>query len=96
MKVCYLLTAVTLAHCQRGPERCEKCREMAVEQICLLDICPPDQGLVARRVIEVIVDGQSEWREFDIIRTFDSWEEARSYLRSENIVAYVMQRGKDG
>lgn len=79
----YIIKRMRLAHCKRGPAICEKCREMDVERICLLDISPPDQGMVQRRVIQVNVDGQEEWREFDIVRAFDSEEEARAYA-SEN------------
>jgi hypothetical protein len=82
---CTIIRRIRLAHCKRGPAVCEKCREMDVERICLLDICPPDQGLMQRRVIEVEVDGEVTWREFDVIRAFDSEEEARAYAETEGI-----------
>jgi len=74
-----------LAHCKRGPATCEKCREMDAERICLLDICPPDPGQQQRRVIEVEVDGDVTWCEFDVVRVFDSEEEARAYAELEGI-----------
>jgi hypothetical protein len=48
-------------------------------KICLLDIAPPDQGQIQRRVIEVEIDGNSEWREFDIVKAFESTENAQAY-----------------
>jgi hypothetical protein len=51
----------------------------------LLDIAPPNAGMVARRVIEVEVDGQKVWREFDVLRTFEDEAEARAYAREEGI-----------
>jgi len=75
----YIIRKIRLAHCKKGPAVCEKCREMNEEKICLLDICPPDQGMVQRRVIEVRRDGESVWREFDIVRAFENEGEAREY-----------------
>ena len=83
--LCYIIRRIRLAHCKRGPATCEKCREMDAERICLLDICPPDPGLKQRRVIEVEVDGEETWHEFDVVRAFDSEEEARAYAEMEGI-----------
>jgi hypothetical protein len=58
---------------------------MDVERICLLDICPADAGLVQRRVIEVTIDGQTEWREFDVMRMFADEQEATSYAAQNGI-----------
>ncbi len=74
-----------MAHCKRGPERCEKCREMEAGRICLLEIAPPDAGMMQRRVIEVTVDGESLWREFDIVRSFDDEEQAITYARENGV-----------
>ena len=81
----YIIRKMRLAHCKRGPAVCVKCREMDEERICLLDICPPDQGMVQRRVIEIHGDGESVWREFDIVRAFESKEEAREYADQNDI-----------
>jgi hypothetical protein len=75
----YIVRKIRLAHCKRGPDICEKCREMDAEKICLLDICPPRVGEVQRRVIEVNVGGEKVWREFDVARIFESEAEAREY-----------------
>lgn len=81
----YVIRRIRLAHCKRGPAVCVKCREMDEEKICLLDICPPDKGMVQRRVIEITKCGESVWREFDIVRTFDSKEEAIKYAEQNGI-----------
>jgi recombinational DNA repair protein RecR len=77
----YIIRRVRLAHCKRGPERCEQCRAMDEERICLLDICP--EGEMQRRVIQVGEDGP--WREFDIVRSFRSEEEAQAYADEHGI-----------
>lgn len=81
----YIIRTQRLAHCKRGPAICEKCREMDAERICLLDICPPDAGEMQRRVISVIRDGQPTWREFDVVRIFESPEVARAYAEQKGI-----------
>jgi hypothetical protein len=82
---CYIIRKVRIAHCKRGPSVCEKCREMDAEKICLLDICPPREGEIQRRVIQVNVGGEEAWREFDIVRMFESQEEAREYADKNGI-----------
>jgi hypothetical protein len=58
---------------------------MDVERICLLDIDPPDQGLLQRRVIEVEIAGEKVWRELDIVRVFSSEQEAQDYAAAHQI-----------
>ena len=75
----YIIRKIRLAHCKRGPETCEKCREMDQGKICLLDISPPQIGEIQRRVIQVGSGNEQVWREFDVIRAFESREEALCY-----------------
>lgn len=75
----YIIRKIRLAHCKRGPDRCEKCREMDIEKICLLDICPPHMGEIQRRVLQVKLGDEEVWREFDVVRAFESEEDARAY-----------------
>lgn len=82
---CYVIRPLRLAHCKRGPSRCARCREMDEPRICLLDVCPPQQGELQRRVIALVVDGQRVWREFDIVRVFAGEEEARAYAAAHGI-----------
>jgi hypothetical protein len=84
----YIIRKIHLAHCKKGPAVCEKCREMNVEKICLLDIDPPHPGEIQRRVIQVNVDGQTVWREFDIVQTFASAEAATRYAQA-NVIGDV-------
>ena len=83
---CHIIRRMRLAHCKRGPEVCEQCREMDQEQICLLDICSPDAGMIQRRVLPVTVDGEEVWREFDIIKVFETEAEAQEYATANGIV----------
>ena len=75
----YIIRKIRIAHCKKGPSICDKCRAMDAERICLLDICPPRVGEIQRRVIQVNMEGETVWREFDIVRAFESDEEAREY-----------------
>ena len=81
----YVIRKMRLAHCKRGPSLCEKCREMDVEKLCLLDICPPNMGMMQRRVIEVEYEGEMTWREFDIVKTFETEQQAREYAEQNGI-----------
>jgi hypothetical protein len=58
---------------------------MDTERICLLDICPPRVGEIQRRVIQVSIEGEKVWREFDIVRAFESEEEAIEYANKNGI-----------
>ena len=84
----HIIRKIRLAHCKRGPSICAKCREMDVEKICLLDICPPHMGEIQRRVIQISTGGETAWREFDVVRAFESKEEARKYA-DENAIGDV-------
>jgi hypothetical protein len=75
----YVIRRIRIAHCKRGPARCDKCRELDAERICLLDICP--EGEMQRRVIQV----RGVWRGFDVVRMFDSEEAARAYADEHGI-----------
>ena len=81
----HIIRKIRLAHCKRGPSVCAKCREMDVEKICLLDVSPPDAGELQRRVIQVNVGGEQVWREFDVVRVFESEAEARAYADENGI-----------
>jgi hypothetical protein len=81
----HVIRTVRIAHCKRGPGRCEKCGEMDAERICLLEICPPGEGEMQRRVIRMEENGVQVWREFDIVRSFESREEAQTYAEQQGI-----------
>ena len=86
----YIIRRIRLAHCSRGPERCEQCRRMDVEKVALLDIEPPHPGEMARRVIEVELGGEKVWREFDVVRAFDTEAEALQYAAAHGLEALVI------
>ncbi len=81
----HIIRIISMSHCKRGPDNCPKCRAIAGQRICLLDIAPPDQGIVQRRVIGVQVDGERAWREFDVVRVFADEAEARAYAAANGI-----------
>jgi hypothetical protein len=81
----YVIRRIAMAHCKRGPARCEKCRAADTTKLCLLDVEPPDPGRVQRRVIEVAIGGAKSFREFDVARVFESEEEARRYAAENGI-----------
>lgn len=54
-------------------------------RICLLELFPPGQGMAQRRAIQVRIDGELVWREFEIVRTFESTEKATAYASEHSI-----------
>ena len=81
----YIIRRIHTAHCKRGPLVCTKCREMDVERICLLDICPPGQGLEQRRVIEIGDGSETAWYEFDVVQTFEDEQRALAYALENGV-----------
>jgi hypothetical protein len=57
-------------------------------KICLLDIAPPDQGMLQRRVVQVNIEGEDVWREFDIVRSFETQAEALAYACEHQITDF--------
>lgn len=78
-----IIQKITLGHCARGIKTCSKCREMYTRKYCLLDLSP--SGYAARPVIQVEIDGEKAWREYDNIKIFDTYDEAFAYARQHNI-----------
>jgi hypothetical protein len=56
------------------------------ERLCLLEILPPDEGLMQRRLIEVEVRGEAVWRAFDVLKVFADEEEARAYAEENGVM----------
>ncbi len=86
-----IIRVVPMVHCARGPQLCRKCRDLGGTQICLLDIAPPNSGMVTRRTIEVCIDGEKSWREFEIVRSFANEAEARAYAAKHGIKDVEME-----
>lgn len=81
----YVIRKTRVAHCKRGPALCEDCREWSVQKICLLDTCPPRPGEVQRRSIQLERGGERIWREYEIVRSFESAAEAERYAKDSAI-----------
>ncbi len=75
----YVIRRIRIAHCKRGPDRCEACRVLDTEKVCLVDVCPPQKGEIQRRLIKLVRDGEESWHEFDIVKVFEDQEEARLF-----------------
>jgi hypothetical protein len=80
---CAIIQKIALAHCARGIRTCPKCREVYTRKYCLLDICV--EGNAARPVIEVEINGEKVWREFDIIKIFETCDEAIAYAEVHRV-----------
>lgn len=57
-------------------------------RIALLDICPPNKGLVARPMTTIMIDGEPHYYEYDVIKVFETENEAKNYAR-ENAISDV-------
>jgi hypothetical protein len=81
----HIIRTIRLAHCKRGPDACEECRELDVEMICLLGLHAAGEGDVQRRVIEVVCQGKQAWYEYDMLRAFDTRMEAMLFAEEHRI-----------
>ncbi|MDF1538984.1 MAG: hypothetical protein P1Q69_08775 [Candidatus Thorarchaeota archaeon] len=80
-----IIRVLSPPHCARGPKGCDKCREAAkIKEICLLRIFF-DGGMIARPMIEIERDGSKSLHEFDVLRRFETADEALQYASDNNI-----------
>ncbi len=80
-----IIRVIADIHCARGPARCEKCKEAAKERTpCLLRIYV-NEGRVTRPVIELERDGQRFFMVFDVVKRFNSVQEARDYAEEYGV-----------
>jgi hypothetical protein len=54
-------------------------------RIAILDICPPNRGMVARPTTSIIVDGEATYYEYDVIRVFADEKEAKKFARENKL-----------
>jgi hypothetical protein len=80
-----IIRSIRLAHCKRGPARCEECRRLDADRFCLLETFPPQSGDGQRRLIHLEGPGGGQWRAFDVVRIFASEAEARAYATQHGI-----------
>ena len=78
-----IVRKIRLAHCKRGPEACDLCRQWDAEAWCLLELFEPGESLQQRRTIEVEIASVKLWREFDVLRRFETEDEARAYQAAQ-------------
>lgn len=58
---------------------------MDIGKVCLLDVGFSDEGKQQRRVVQVTIDGEEIWREFEIVKVFETRGEAEKYAAENGI-----------
>lgn len=72
-------------HCQRGPDKCLKCKEAIKEQQIYLLRVYYKTAFLARPIKQFELNGKSYWLEYDIVAVFLSREEAIQYANDKGI-----------
>ncbi|MFA4852338.1 MAG: hypothetical protein WC868_09550 [Bacteroidales bacterium] len=74
-------------HCAKGPEKCDKCKELLNEgaKYCLIRVYYVSAGVITRLMIEMVVDGKKTSLEYDIENIFDNQEAAMKYSRQNSV-----------
>ena len=81
----FAIKEITLAHCARGPQRCDICKKLVKEKkICLLEVSSESKGR-AMRIMEFTIDGKTGFFEFDVVKIFKDEDEAEKYSQENNI-----------
>jgi len=80
-----IIRRVRMAHCKRGPDKCDVCRRWDAEEFCLVELFRPGESQGQMRLVEAAIDGDRRWWEFEVVRRFVGEEEARAYGRLEGI-----------
>ncbi|MBD3255742.1 MAG: hypothetical protein GF383_11665 [Candidatus Lokiarchaeota archaeon] len=67
-------------HCARGPQGCDKCRQMAKKEptFCLVRVYLKS-GKIARPMTEIFVGCRRIYGEYDILKRFENSKEAKKY-----------------
>ncbi|MHA1930600.1 MAG: hypothetical protein ACTSV2_18675 [Candidatus Thorarchaeota archaeon] len=79
-----IIRVISPPHCARGSTRCQKCKEaLEVRKICLLRVY--GESLAARPVIEVNIEGNPVFLAFDVMRYFETKEEALEYAKENSV-----------
>jgi len=55
-------------------------------RICLLNVCPPDKGMVSRPMTAKMINGKVVYREYDVVKVFENADEARKYAQENGIL----------
>ena len=91
-------TATATAAVSNPTEKCQVIRKVAYPvtqtmsrtnpqtmEICLLNLCPPNRGMLARPTITVTENGQMTAREYDVAKVFKSKAEAQDFAGKNGI-----------
>lgn len=85
------------AYSQSQPPACKIIREVRYPvtktepsrqplRIALLDLCPKDRGMVARPMMPMMVAGQMQMFEYDVLQVFKDQAEADLYAKENGII----------
>ncbi len=79
------IVKMTLFHCARG-SGCAKCDALAAQgpKFTLVEL-QGSQDEIARPMIEVEIEGEVLWMDFDIIKSFENEAEANAYSKEHSI-----------
>lgn len=88
----FFMRKMRVPHCKRGPERCQECEKRREEVYCLLDLDPPQQGMVQRPVLEIEVGGERRFLEYDLLQTFVTKEAAMEFLRKADYPGLIWEQ----
>ena len=80
------IVKMTPFHCQRGSRSCEICNKLAQEgeKYCLIEIIGRN-GMIARPMIELEIEGERVYYEFDLLKIFIDQKEAKEYALKNEI-----------
>ena len=80
-----IIRRIRTARRKRDADACDDPQETSSEAICLLELFSPGSGVMQRRAIEVSLDGERVWLEFEIVTSFESVEAALTYAHEHGI-----------
>lgn len=87
----HVLKKMARIHCARGPKRCKICKEYAEDKRWALLIVNPDENPMATRpMIELEVDGEMVFQQFDVLAYYDDIKEALNYVEEKGIKVHVI------
>jgi hypothetical protein len=84
-KLMQLVVFGSAVACARGPGNCEKCLELSIKKRIHLVHFYIDDGTMARPVREIIRDDIRQWFAYDIVREFESKEDALDNVKTHSI-----------
>lgn len=86
---CYLIRKIEISYKKPRPH---EPKTTLPTRYCLLNICPERPGEIARRVIEVTLEGKKTWREFEVEKEFQTEEEAVAYAEKYSISIDIVRK----